>query len=94
VSSVQEYKYNGAGRTVPLSSDTELLNYPHCFAHRVIKDVVVIIIIIIIIITISFMQGIYTHIPETNNVPKEYNIAAILSLLFMMPISLVPMITL
>jgi hypothetical protein len=31
-------------------------------------------IIIVIIIgkdTISFMQGIYTHIPETNHVPKE-----------------------
>jgi hypothetical protein len=38
--------------------------------------------IIIIIITFSFMQGIYTHIPETNNVPKEYNVTAILSLLF------------
>jgi phosphatidylserine synthase len=47
-------------------------------------------IIIIVIITISFMQGIYTKIPETNNVSKEYNVAAILSLLFMVPISLVP----
>jgi hypothetical protein len=28
------------------------------------------------------------YIPETNNVPKEYNVAAILSLLFMVPISL------
>jgi hypothetical protein len=28
------------------------------------------------------MQGIYTYIPETNNVPKQYNVAAILSLLF------------
>ena len=28
-------------------------------------------IIIIIIIIISFMQGIYTHIPETNYVPRE-----------------------
>jgi hypothetical protein len=37
------------------------------------------------------MQGIYTHIPETNHVPKEYNVAAILSLLFMAPISLFPM---
>jgi hypothetical protein len=45
--------------------------------------------IIIIIITISFMKGIYTYIPETNNAPKEYNFAAILSLLFMVPISLV-----
>jgi hypothetical protein len=53
-----------------------------------------IIIIIIIIISICFMQGIYTYIPETNNVPKEYNFAAILSLLFMVPISLVPALTL
>jgi hypothetical protein len=29
------------------------------------------------------MQGIYPYIPETNHVPKEYNVAAILSLLFM-----------
>jgi hypothetical protein len=47
------------------------------------------IIIIIIIIIISFMQGIYTYIPETNNVPREYIVAAILLLLFMVPISLV-----
>jgi hypothetical protein len=52
-----------------------------------------IIIIIIIIIgkdTISFIQGIYTYIPETDHVPKEYNVAAILSLLFVAPISLAP----
>ena len=36
-----------------------------------------IIIIIIIIIIISFIQSIYTHIPETNCVPKEYGFAAI-----------------
>jgi hypothetical protein len=51
------------------------------------------IMIIIIIIgknTISFMQGIYTYIPETKHVPKEWNVAAILSLLFMVPISLTP----
>ena len=39
---------------------------------------------------ISFMQGIYTHIPETNYVPKEYSVAAILLLLFMVLVSLVP----
>jgi hypothetical protein len=52
---------------------------------------VLIIIIIIIIIgkdTISFMQGISTYIPQTNHVPKQYNVAAILSLLFMVPMSL------
>jgi hypothetical protein len=36
------------------------------------------------------MQGIYTHIPETNNVPREYIVAAIFLLLFMVPTSLVP----
>jgi hypothetical protein len=28
-----------AGHTVRLSSTAELLNYSHCFAHRVIKDI-------------------------------------------------------
>ena len=46
------------------------------------------IIIIIIIIILSFMQGIYTYIPETNYVPREYSVAAILLLLFMLLISL------
>ena len=53
----------------------------------------VIIIVIIIIIT-SFMQGIYTYIPETNYVPREYSVAAILLLLFMVLISLVPVLNL
>jgi hypothetical protein len=39
------------------------------------------------------MQSIYTYITETNNVSKEYNVAAILSLLFMAPISLAPALT-
>ena len=53
-----------------------------------------IIIIIIIIIIISFMQGIYTYIPDTNYVPREYSVAAILLLLFMVLISLVPVLNL
>ena len=36
------------------------------------------------------MQGIHTHIPETNHVPRGYNVAAILSLLFIVPLFLVP----
>jgi len=35
------------------------------------------------------MQGIYTYIPETNYVPREYSDAAVLLLLFMVLISLV-----
>jgi len=35
------------------------------------------------------MQGIYTYIPETSYVPREYSVAAILLLLFMVLILLV-----
>ena len=40
------------------------------------------------------MQGIYTHIPETNNVPRECGVAAILLFLFMVLISLVSVLNL
>ena len=40
------------------------------------------------------MQGIYTYIPETNYVCKEYSVAAILLLLFMVLISLVSVLNL
>jgi len=40
------------------------------------------------------MQGIYTYIPETNYVPREYSVADILLLLFMVLISLVSVLTL
>ena len=40
------------------------------------------------------MQGIYTYIPETNSVPREYSVAAILLLLFMVLISLVSVLNL
>src|SRR5215813_12087229 len=55
-----------------------------------LKNIIIIIIIIIIIsiIIISFMQCIYTYIPEIYNVPREYIVAAILLLLFMVPTSL------
>ena len=62
---------------------------------------IIIIIIIIIIILYYFIylffflrtsciQGIYTYIPETKHVHREYSVAAVLLLLFMVPISLVP----
>ena len=54
----------------------------------------IIISVIIIIIIISFMQAIYTYIPETNYVPREYSVATILLLLFMVPISLVSVLNL
>jgi len=56
--------------------------------------IIIIIIIIIIVIIISFMQGIYTYIPETNCVPREYSVAVILLLLFKELISLVSVLNL
>jgi len=50
--------------------------------------------LIIIINIISFMEGIYTYIPETNHVPRDYSVAAILLLLFMVLILLVPVLNL
>ena len=54
----------------------------------------IIVIIIIITIIISFLQGIYTYIPETHYVPTEYNVASIILLLFMVLISLVSVLNL
>ena len=56
--------------------------------------IIIIIVIIIFFFFISFMQGIYTYIPETNYVPREYSVAAILLLLFILLISLVSVLNL
>ena len=40
------------------------------------------------------MQGVYAYIPETNYVPREYSVADIMLLLFMVLISLVPVLNL
>jgi len=40
------------------------------------------------------MQGIFTYIPKTNYVPREYSVVAILLLLFMVLISLVSVLNL
>ena len=52
------------------------LFYHHGLCCQVI--IIIIITIIIIILGISFMQGIYTYIPETNPVPREHCVATIL----------------
>ena len=40
------------------------------------------------------MHGVYTYIPETNYVPREYSVASILLLLIMVLISLVSVLNL
>jgi len=70
------------------------LSYPATFKHQKGYKTIIIIIIIVIIIIISFTQGIYTYIPETNYIPREYSVVAILLLLFMVLISLVSVVNL
>ena len=60
----------------------------HCHWATAHLQLIIIIIITIIIIS-SFIQGIYTYIPETNYAPRKYSVAIILLLLFMVFISLV-----
>ena len=60
----------------------------------IIIIIIIIIVIIIIIIIISSMEGIYTYIPVKNYVPREYSVAAILLLLFMVLILLFPVLNL
>jgi len=49
---------------------------------------IVIIIIIITIIFITFMQGIYNYMPETNHISRVYSVAAILYLQFVLHVIL------
>jgi hypothetical protein len=49
-------------------------------------------IIIFIIFFISFMQGIYSYITETNHVPRVYKAAAVLWSLLMLLFMLFPLI--
>ena len=46
--------------------------------------------LLLLLFIVSSMQGSHTHIPETNHVPRGYIVTAILSLLFMVPLCLVP----
>jgi len=81
---VQEGRYNNTA--IPKDQTGLVSN------HYV--QIIIIIIIIIIINNISFMQGVYTYIPETNYIPREYSVAAVLLLLFMVLISIVSVLNL
>ena len=69
-----------------MNSANQSINLPHKYLVRFS--------VIVIIIIISFMQGIYTYISDTNYVPREYSVAAIMLLLFMVLISLVSVLNL
>jgi len=83
--------YNGS---LYILISSQLLFWTHFCLIVITIIIIIIIIIIIVIINISSMQGIYTYIPDTNCVPREYSVAAILLLLFMVLISLVPVLNL
>jgi len=79
---------------VVLISLVSVLNLLYFYISTFRSMCAVIVVIVIIIIIISFMQGIYTYNPETNYVPREYRVAAVLLLLFVVLISLVSVLNL
>jgi hypothetical protein len=50
--------------------------------------VVVVIIIVVVILVITFMQGFYNYLPETNPVSRVYSVAAVLFLQFVLHVIL------
>ena len=50
--------------------------------------VVVVVVVIITIFVITFIQGIYNHIPETNHVSRVYCVAAVLHFQFVLHVML------
>jgi len=58
------------------------------FIIIIIIIITIIIIIITIIYVITFMQGIYNYIRETNHVSRVYSVAAVLYLQFVLHVML------
>jgi hypothetical protein len=59
----------------------------------IIIIIIVVVVVIVIIISsssldITFMQGIYNYIPETNHVSKEYSVVAVLYVQFVLHVML------
>jgi hypothetical protein len=65
---------------------TETASMVYCVTEIITVNIIIIIIIIIFVITC--MQGIYTYIPETNNVSRVYSVAAVLYLHFVLHVML------
>jgi hypothetical protein len=47
--------------------------------------------LLLLLLFITFMQGIYNYVPETNNVSRVYSFAAILYVQFLLQVMLFPM---
>ena len=72
---LEERKFSWAAQELNYdSSVVQAIDYPLC--PLIYRDTVIVKIFIINII--SFLQGIYTNIPETNHDSMEYSVAPIL----------------
>ena len=45
---------------------------------------IVVVVVVVVIFVMTFMQGIYSYIPETNNVSRVHSVAAVLYLKFVL----------
>ena len=61
-----------------MGQENRYIYYMLCFILSVDENCIIIIIIIIIILVITFLRGMYNHIPETNHVSRAHSVAAVL----------------
>ena len=47
-------------------------------AHVKLLLLLLLLVVVVVVLVISFMQRIYTYIPDTNHVSRKYSVAAIL----------------
>jgi len=65
--------------TLECIRNAEVMYRTEHFSHTSVSKYIIIIIIIIIFV-ITFMQGFYYCVPETNHVSRVHNVAAVLYL--------------
>jgi len=58
-------------------------------SHTLQKFILLLLLLLLLLHHCLLYAGSHTHIPGTNHVPRGYNVAAILSLLFMVPIIII-----
>ena len=62
-----------------------------CWVSARHQLVLLLLLLLLLLIVITFMQGIYSYIPETNHVSRVFSVTAILYLQFMLNVMLYPM---
>ena len=55
---------------------------------KIVVVVVIVTAVVVVVVVLTFMQGIYNYIPETNLASRVYSVAAVLYLQFVLHVML------